>query len=43
MLTLQAGQYDTGKDYYLVLRDVDLKVEVMRHPVKIDLAFSNDF
>ncbi len=43
MLTLQAGQYDTGKDYYLVLRDVDLKVEVMRHPVRIDLAFSNDF
>lgn len=43
MLTLQAGQYDTTKDYYLVLRDVDLKVEVLRHPVKIDLAFSNDF
>lgn len=43
MLTLQAGDYDARKDYFLILRDVDSKVEVFRHALKIDLALANDF
>lgn len=43
ILTLQAGNYDSKKDYYLVVRDVDSKVELHRMPMKIDLALANDF
>ncbi len=43
MLTVLSGSYDKNQDYYLVVRDATTKVEVLRVPLKIDLAFSNDF
>lgn len=43
ILTLQAGNYDPKKDYFLVVRDVSSKVELHRQAVKIDLALANDF
>lgn len=43
MLTIQAGTYDRNKDYFLVARDAKTKAEAWRTPMRIDLAFSNDF
>ena len=43
LLTVLSGSYDRNKDYYLVVRDAATQVEVLRVPLKIDLAFSNDF
>lgn len=43
MLTLAAGNYDRAKDYFLVARDAKTKAEAWRSPLRIDLAFSNDF
>jgi uncharacterized protein (TIGR02687 family) len=43
ILTIASGSYDRQKDYHLVARDAQTKVEVLRVPLKIDLAFSNDF
>lgn len=43
MLTLAAGSYDRAKDYFLVARDAKTKAEILRAPLRIDLAFSNDF
>ncbi len=43
ILTIRSGSYDRQRDYHLVARDVQSKVEVLRMPVRIDLAFSNDF
>jgi len=43
ILTIRSGNYDRQKDYFLVARDAQTKVEVLRVPLKIDLAFSNDF
>lgn len=43
ILTIGSGSYDRQKDYHLVARDAQTKVEVLRAPLKIDLAFSNDF
>jgi hypothetical protein len=43
MLTVLSGAYDRNKDYFLVARDATTKVEVLRVPLKVDLAFSNDF
>jgi hypothetical protein len=43
MLTLAAGSYDRGKDYFLVARDAKTKAEAWRATLRIDLAFSNDF
>lgn len=43
MLTLAAGSYDRAKDYFLVARDAKTKAEAWRAPLRIDLAFSNDF
>jgi uncharacterized protein (TIGR02687 family) len=42
-VTVLAGDYDRNKDYFLIARDAHTKVEVLRHPLKIDLAFTNDF
>jgi uncharacterized protein (TIGR02687 family) len=42
-VTVKAGNYDRNKDYYLVARDAITKIEALRQPVRIDLAFSNDF
>ncbi|RKR45948.1 BREX-1 system phosphatase PglZ type A [Paraburkholderia sp. BL17N1] len=43
MLTIQAGSHDRTKDYFLVARDAKTKAEAWRSPLRIDLAFSNDF
>ncbi|WP_411725285.1 BREX-1 system phosphatase PglZ type A [Methyloglobulus sp.] len=43
LLTILSGSYDRNKDYYLIARDAATKVEVLRVPLKVDLAFSNDF
>ncbi len=43
MLTLAAGNHDRNKDYFLVARDAKTKAEAWRAPLRIDLAFSNDF
>ncbi|MDB5823903.1 MAG: hypothetical protein JWR21_2607 [Herminiimonas sp.] len=42
-LTVLAGAHDAHKHYDLVMRDAVSKVEVLRLPVKVDLAFGNDF
>jgi uncharacterized protein (TIGR02687 family) len=42
-LTIQGGTYDRNKDYALVARDAKTKAEAWRTPLRIDLAFSNDF
>lgn len=42
-LTVRSGNYDRQRDYFLIARDAQSKVEVLRMPVRIDLAFSNDF
>lgn len=42
-LTVLSGSYDSHKRYDLVMRDAVTKVEVLRQPVQIDLAFGNDF
>ena len=43
LLTVLAGAYDPHKRYDLVMRDAVSKVEVLRLPIKVDLAFGNDF
>ena len=43
MLTLKSGEYDRFKEYYLSVKDLESGVEIVRHPMKIDLAFTNDF
>ena len=43
MLTVRSGSYDRNKDYYLIARDALSKVEVLRSPLRVDLAFANDF
>ncbi len=43
IMTVKAGSYDTKKDYYLIVRDAQSKVELHRIAMKIDLALANDF
>jgi hypothetical protein len=43
ILTVKNGSYDPNKDYHLVVRDADSKVELHRITLKIDLALANDF
>lgn len=42
-LTVIGGTHDPHKRYDLVVRDAVTKVEVLRVPYKVDLAFGNDF
>ena len=42
-LTVLAGAHDPHKYYDLVMRDAVSKVEVLRLPINVDLAFGNDF
>lgn len=42
-LTILSGNYDSRKRYDLIMRDAVTKVEVLRQPVHVDLAFGNDF
>ena len=43
MLTVRSGTYDKTKDYFLIGRDAKTNVEAVRIPLKVDLAFANDF
>lgn len=43
LLTVLSGNYEPHKPYELVMRDAVTKVEVLRQPVQINLAFGNDF
>lgn len=43
LLTVLSGSYDPKKDFYLVMFDIDKKLELHRIPLKIDLALANDF
>ena len=43
MLTIQSGSYDRNIDYALVARNAKTLAEAWRKPLRIDLAFSNDF
>jgi hypothetical protein len=36
-------KYDPAKQYYLVIYDATLDMEVFRHPVIMDIAFADDF
>jgi hypothetical protein len=42
-LTVLAGAHDPHKHYDLVMRDAVSNIEVLRLPIKVDLAFGNDF
>jgi len=42
-LILKAGKFDSKKEYYLVLREAETKIEYDRIPVFIDLAFTKEF
>ena len=42
-LTVRSGNYELHKQYDLVMRDAATRVEVLRQPFTIDLAFGNDF
>jgi uncharacterized protein (TIGR02687 family) len=42
-LTVLAGAHDPHKSYDLVMRDAVSNIEVLRMPIKVDLAFGNDF
>ena len=41
--TFKNKKYDKNKPYYLVVYDESTGIEVFRHPVIMDLAFSDDF
>lgn len=43
ILTLKSGDFDRHKDYYFTIKDLESGVELVRHPMKIDLSFTNDF
>jgi len=43
LLTVLAGAHDPAKRYDLVMRDAVSNIEVLRLPIKVDLAFGNDF
>ena len=42
-LSLSGTDFDRKKDYFLVLKDKDLNIEMERYKVTIDLAFTDDF
>jgi uncharacterized protein (TIGR02687 family) len=42
-LTVKSGQYDSHRDYDMVIRDAQTKYEISRTPIRIAIAFSNDF
>ncbi|MEB5477562.1 BREX-1 system phosphatase PglZ type A [Acinetobacter pollinis] len=42
-LSLSGTDFDRKKDYFLILKDKDLNIEMGRYKVTIDLAFTDDF
>jgi hypothetical protein len=43
ILTIKSVNTTRAKDHFLIARDTQTRVEVMRIPLKVDLAFANDF
>lgn len=43
ILTVAPGTHDPAKEYFLVVQDIHTKVEILRVPFKLDIAFNNDF
>ena len=39
---LKNQQYDTGKQYYLTITNIDSGMELSRRPMKIDIAIDDD-
>lgn len=39
---LKNQQYDTGKQYYLTITNIDSGMELARRPMKIDIALDDD-
>ncbi|MDC0362813.1 BREX-1 system phosphatase PglZ type A [Halioglobus sp.] len=42
-LSLAGSDFDSKKDYFLLIKDKDLNTELERYRVTIDLAFTDDF
>lgn len=42
-ISLSSSDFDRQKDYFLVIRDKDLNIELERYRVTIDIAFTDDF
>ena len=42
-LSLVGTSFDRQKDYFLVIKDKDLSIEIERYKTSIDLAFADDF
>ena len=42
VIKIISGDYDTKREYSLVLRDED-NIEYSRYPVRIDISFRDDF
>ena len=42
-LTVLTGTHDANRRYDLVMRDATTNIEVLRLPIRVDLAFGNDF
>ena len=42
-ISLSGSDFDRRADYFLVIKDKDLNIELERYKVTIDLAFSDDF
>lgn len=42
LIRIVSGDYDSKKDYFLVLRHED-EIEHSRYPIRIDISFGNDF
>lgn len=42
-LSLSGTNFDRKKDYFMILKDKDLNIEMERYKVTIDLAFTDDF
>ena len=42
-LSLSGTNFERKKDYFLILKDKDLNMEMERYKVTIDLVFTDDF
>ena len=42
-LSLSGSGFDRNRDYFLVIKDKDLRTEIERYRISIDLAFTDDF
>ncbi len=42
-LSLASEKFDSAKTYYLVVRNSEDGLEILRHPLKLEIAFINEF